>query len=71
MLAKVFEVDKFKPYIIGTKVFVFTNYSTICYLFAQKDAKSQLIRWTFLFKKFNLEIRDKKGSEDVVVEYFS
>lgn len=64
-------MDKSKPYIVGTKVFVFTNYAAICYLFAKKDAKLQLIGWALLFKKFNLEIQDKKGSENVVAKHLS
>ncbi|XP_073310024.1 uncharacterized protein [Primulina huaijiensis] len=43
MLALVFAFEKFKPYLIGTKVVVFTDHTAIRYLFAKKDAKPRLI----------------------------
>ena len=42
MLAVVFACDKFRSYIIGSKVTVYTDHSTIRYLFAKKDAKPPL-----------------------------
>jgi hypothetical protein len=37
----------------------------IKYLLAKKDAKPQLIRWIVLLQEFEVEIRDKKGVENV------
>jgi len=41
------------------------------YLMTKKDAKARLIRWILLLQEFHLEIRDKKGLENVVVNYLS
>ena len=37
----------------------------------KKDVKAQLIRWILLLQEFNLEIRDKKGVKNVIVDHLS
>ncbi|KAL4368730.1 hypothetical protein GQ457_05G022740 [Hibiscus cannabinus] len=43
MLAVIFAFDKFRSYLIGTKVTVYTDHSAIKYLLSKKDAKPRLI----------------------------
>ena len=50
---------------------MFTDHVAIQYLFEKKDDKPQLIRWILLLQKFDIEIWDKKGSEDVVADHLS
>ena len=66
-----FSFNKFIPYLIGNKVIVFIDHSAIKYLMTQKDAKPRLIRWVLLLQEFDVEIRDTKGFENMVVDHLS
>jgi hypothetical protein len=61
LLAIVFSFEKFRSYIVNSKIIVYTDHTAIKYLLAKKDAKLRLIRWILLLQEFDVEIRDKKG----------
>ncbi|GJX77457.1 reverse transcriptase domain-containing protein [Tanacetum coccineum] len=50
LLAVVFAFDKFRPYLIISKTIVYTDHSTLKYLFNKQDAKPRLIRWVLLLQ---------------------
>ena len=71
MLAIVFACEKFRPYILGSHVIIHTNHATIKYLMAKKEAKPRLIKWVLLLQEFDLEIKNKKGCDNVITDHLS
>jgi hypothetical protein len=70
-LAVVFACDKFRSYIVNSKVTIHTNRAAIRYLMTKKDAKPRLIRWVLLLEEFDLHIVDRKGAENPVADNLS
>jgi hypothetical protein len=71
LLAVVFSFEKFRSYIVISKVIVYMDHVAIKYLLSKKDAKPHLIRWILLLQEFDKEIRDEKGSDNVVADHLS
>ncbi|KAL4385636.1 hypothetical protein GQ457_15G017200 [Hibiscus cannabinus] len=71
LLAVIFAFDKFRSYLIGAKVTAYTDHSAIKYLLSKKDAKPRLILWILLLQVFDVEIIDRKGTENQVADHLS
>ena len=70
-LVVVFALEKFRSYIIGSPVTIFTDHAALKYLHSKQDTKPRLTRWILLCQEFNLTIKDKKGVENMVADHLS
>ena len=71
LLAIVFAFDTFRLYLIGNKIIVHTDHSALKYLMDKKDAKPRLIRWVLLLQEFDMEIKNKKETKNLVADHLS
>ncbi|GJS92730.1 reverse transcriptase domain-containing protein [Tanacetum coccineum] len=71
LLVVVFSFDKFCQYLILSKTVVYTDHYALKYLFSKEDAKQRLIRWVLLLQGFDIEIKDKKGAENLAANHLS
>ncbi|PWA89749.1 hypothetical protein CTI12_AA107640 [Artemisia annua] len=71
MLAVIYAFEKFRPYLLLKKCIVYTDHSALKYLMNKQDAKPRLMRWVLLLQEFNVEIRDKKGAENLAADHLS
>ena len=71
MLAVVYAFEKFRSYLLLKKCIVYTDHSALKYLMAKQDAKPRLMRWILLLQEFKVEIRDKKGAENLAADHLS
>nr|GEV01744.1 reverse transcriptase domain-containing protein [Tanacetum cinerariifolium] len=71
MLAVVYAFEKFRPYLVLSKSIMYTDHSALKYLLSKQDAKLRLIRWVLLLQEFDIIIRDKKRTENLVADHLS
>ncbi|GKB66456.1 reverse transcriptase domain-containing protein [Tanacetum coccineum] len=54
---------------VGVVLVVFTDHAAKKYLFLKQDAKPRLIRWILQLQEFDIEIKNKKGAENVRADH--
>jgi len=63
--------EKFRSYLVGSPVIVFSDHAALKYLLSKKDSKARLVRWILLPQEFDITIKDKKDTENVVADHLS
>ncbi|RDX72986.1 gag-pol, partial [Mucuna pruriens] len=60
LLTIMFALDKFRSYLLDSKIIVFFDHATLRFLLKKPDAKPRLIQWMLLLQEFDIEIKDKQ-----------
>ncbi|GKC77575.1 reverse transcriptase domain-containing protein [Tanacetum coccineum] len=71
LMAVVFAFDKFLSCLVLLKTIVHTDHSALRHLIKKQDAKPRLIRWILLLQEFDIEIKDRQGTKNVVADHLS
>ncbi|RDY09649.1 Retrovirus-related Pol polyprotein from transposon opus, partial [Mucuna pruriens] len=68
-LAIVFALDKFRSYLLSSKIIVFSHHAALQFLLKKPNVKPRLICWMFVLQEFDIKIINKSGVENLVVEH--
>ncbi|XP_055613020.1 uncharacterized protein LOC129759569 [Uranotaenia lowii] len=65
-------IEKFRPYVEGTRFTLITDSSALSFIMNSKwKPSSKLSRWSMLLQQYDMVIRHRKGSENVVPDAIS
>lgn len=70
-MAVLFAVEKFRPYIEGTKFTIITDHWSLLWLMTLKDPHGRVGRWVLKLQQFDFDIVHRKGKENVVPDILS
>lgn len=70
-LAVIFAVEKFRPYVEGTKFTVVTDHYSLLWLRNLKDPTGRLARWALRLQPYDFHLVHRKGHENVVPDLLS
>ncbi|KAI5756548.1 hypothetical protein M8J77_025839 [Diaphorina citri] len=71
LLAIVWAVKYFRPYLYGQKFKIITDHRPLQWLFSIKEPSSKLIRWRLKLEEYDYEIIYKKGSQNTNADTLS
>ena len=71
LLAVVFACEKFRSYLVGLPVLIFSDHTKLKYLLSKKDSKVRLVRWILLLQRFDITIKNKKDTKNIIADHMS
>lgn len=70
-LAVVWAIEKFRPYVEGTRFKVITDHFSLLWLHRLKNPSGRLARWGLRLQAFDFDIEHRKGKENLVPDFLS
>jgi hypothetical protein len=61
LLAMVFALDKFRSYLLGSKVIIYSDHAALRHLLAKKETKPRLIRWILLLQNLTSKFETRRA----------
>ncbi|CAK1601998.1 unnamed protein product [Parnassius mnemosyne] len=71
LLAIVWAIKTFRPYLYGRKFTIFTDYRPLAWLNSIKEFNSKLMRWKLRLAEFDYDIVYKNGKQNFVADALS
>lgn len=70
-LAVVFALEKFRPYVEGYHFNVYTDHSSLTWLFNQENPPGRIARWVMKLSQYDFKLFHKKGASNIVPDALS
>lgn len=71
LLAIVWAVKYFRPYMYGRPFKILTDHKPLVYLFSMKDPSSRLMKFRMTLEEYNFEVQYVKGSDNAAADALS
>lgn len=71
LLAIVWAVRHFRPYLYDKKFKIYTDHRPLVYLFSMTDPSSRLIKFRLMLENFSFDVYYKKGSDNAAADALS
>ena len=71
LLAIIYAVKTFRPYVYGRKFLIYTDHRPLVWLWKLKEPNSKLLRWKLRLEEYDFEVIYKKGKYNVNADSLS
>jgi hypothetical protein len=71
ILVVIHAINKFRHYITGYPIILYTDHSAIRYLANKPITNGRVTRWLLLLQEFDITIKDRPGRENLIANFLS
>lgn len=71
LLAVIWAVKYFRPYLYGNKFYIYTDHRPLAWLYSLNEPNSKLTRWRLRLEEYDFEIYYKKGAQNTNADALS